>query len=356
MLGGLKKILRKLLLTLVWLLFIFALFEGAGYVYFKVLNIKAIGEYGYPNGLFVAHDELDYLYQPGFNGNFSGGDFHDVEININEHGFRDDPFTPKTTTPRLAVIGDSVVFGAGVKKEDRFTELLEKSYNGKLEVYNLGVSSYSFGHYLTLANINFVDLKPDYVLLGFTLNDIERKEDAWPAKRYGKLKVEGQSGKPAWLEYSQKVMGRTYAGRFTRELKTYIRSATLQQQEKEAYHTKWMTTVDGAWRDDKVRGRLFDEIKAFQQAMQTRQIPFSFLLFPELNTLLEPDKFSYPRRELINYLESLHIPYCDPYPVFSSYKGDVHELFLYDDSVHFTSLGHELISNAAADCLKLMGG
>ncbi len=55
----LKKISRKLSLVLVWLVFSFVLLEGAGFVYFDLLKMKAVGEFGYPDGLFVAHDELD---------------------------------------------------------------------------------------------------------------------------------------------------------------------------------------------------------------------------------------------------------------------------------------------------------
>ncbi len=191
-------VFRVLLLGVIWIAVLFVLLQGAGFVYFDVLNIRAVGEQGYPNGLFVAHNELDYLYTPGFQGHFIGGPYHDIAIKINAHGFRDHPFGPPGDRQRLVALGDSVVFGSGVAAGERFTSALEAGAAASegFEMLNLGVNSYSFAHYVALARMRFLDLEPDLVLVGFTLNDIAAKHESWPARRYGALKSATGSGKP----------------------------------------------------------------------------------------------------------------------------------------------------------------
>ncbi len=350
-----KTIARKVLLFNLWVVFIFVLLQAAGFLYFDVLNIKAIGGMGYPNGLFVSHDELDYLYTPNFQGKFLGGAYHDIRVDINEHGFRDDAYTEKPGNFRLLALGDSVVFGSGVRKEDRFTEHLENGRWAKehqLEVLNLGVNSYSFPHYLSLARLDFFGLQPDFILVGFTLNDIAVKEEAWPARRYGRLKSTSKSSKPNWLRYSQKVMDRTYSGRLLRELKSHWKARFTSDDNKEAYHTKWMRSVDRRWRNDEHKRRLYDEIVAFDTLMAKRNIPYAFLIFPEMNDLQSPGRFNYPRDQITSFLRDRQIPFCDAYPVFSEFAGDLGDLFLPHDSVHFTPRGHELVSGVVAECLS----
>jgi lysophospholipase L1-like esterase len=347
---------RKSLLAAVWLFFIFLLLQGAGYLYFDVLNSKQVGQYGYPNGLFSPHDELDYYYTPNFSGHFRGSAYQGIAIDINGQGFRDDPFTAKQDGYRIAALGDSVVFGAGVAKQDRFTERMESSEWGRkkrLEILNFGVNSYSFGHYLALARLNFFDLKPDLVLVGFTLNDILPMESAVPGLRYGKHKSEkyASRSKPDWLHAVQSFFGRTYAGRFVSELQARFELLSVAESDRKSYHTKWMRSIDKAWHQASERNRMFDEIRAFKKIMTTQGIPYRFILFPELNTLTYADEFSYPRAELRRFLDAEQIRYCDPYDAFAAYPGDVKDLFLAEDSVHFTPAGHKLVARQVEACL-----
>ena len=85
----LRKLGPRSLLLLLWLALVFVLLQVAGFVYFDVFRVPAIGEYGYPNGLFIPHEQLDYAYTPGFSGSFIGGPYHGIPLRINDHGFRD---------------------------------------------------------------------------------------------------------------------------------------------------------------------------------------------------------------------------------------------------------------------------
>src|SRR5258706_9667952 len=67
-----------------------------------------------------------------------------VRVSISAAGFRDREWTkekPKGTT-RIAVLGDSFVFGSGVDADARMTNLLEARLGGPTEVLNFGVPGY----------------------------------------------------------------------------------------------------------------------------------------------------------------------------------------------------------------------
>jgi len=341
-----RKTIRTTSLFLIWLVFILLLLQVAGYAYFRLMGVKAIGEYGYPLGLFAPHPELDYRYTPGFHGKFTGGSYFDIDISINELGFRDSPIAAKSSAKRIVVVGDSVVFGSGVHASDRFTDRLQESSWAKalpLQVLNMGVNSYTFAHYQSLAKLQFMNTQPDLVVVGFTLNDILPKDRAWPATKYSTVYT--------WDRHFRKRLDRTYAVRFVKELRTRITSA-LTSTDHTAYHTQWMQSVQTYWQQPANRKRLYAELDAFDRDMRGQGIGYLYLLFPERNDVNEPDRFSYARLTLVDYLNKHGYRLCDPYTVFRGERKHLNALYLPGDSVHFTPQGHQLLSDALSRCLR----
>lgn len=174
---------KRFLKVLLWLIYVVVLLQLAVWIYFKLPSTKPIGGYGYPRELFIARPGVGYGYKPDYKGFFSGGDFNDITIDINQDGFRDKEFSPKPPeTQRILFLGDSVVFGAGVQREERFTSLLEESVEiGKniksLEVLNLGVNAYAYRHYNAL-------LKSPL---------IKRLDSHWGLRKMTSMKPRGQS-------------------------------------------------------------------------------------------------------------------------------------------------------------------
>jgi len=351
---------RKTLLTVIWLSFIFLLLQASGFILFNFTTVRSVGSYGYPNGMFVWHPTLNYLYKPGFSGRFTGGAYQDISFVINGDGFRDDPFKPHSSGKRRIIfLGDSVVFGSGVWEEDRFTEQLqadEAMAGAGIEVLNLGVNSYNFGHYLELARLRFMGLGPDLAIVGFTLNDIQTMERVWPNKQVrppkghvGPKRKGKWYSKPLWLNRIQKSMGRTYAGRFVEYTGEVIRRRLMSREKLEDYQTKWMRSAVRYWHVKANRERLRSELLQFREVMFRQGVPFAFLLFPEKNDLLDPEEYSFPRESIIGLLDELHIDYCDAYDTFAS-RPDIDSLYLVNDSVHFTPAGHALIKDVLVAC------
>ncbi len=356
-----KKIfLRKALLTTIWLLFIFALLQTAGFILFTFTNVKSIGRYGYPVGLYVHHPTLDYLYKPGFEGYFVGAGYRDISFRINDTGFRDDSFSPRSSDQRRIIfLGDSVVFGSGVWEQDRFTEQLQDDpvvREAGIEILNLGVNSYQFGHYLEIARLRFMDLEPDLVIVGFTLNDIRNMEGVWSKKSVKSVKGQKEVllkkkwySKPFWLGRIQQSMGRTYAGKFVEYLEKSVKRARTSEEDMKNYHTKWMRSAVRYWSEDLNRERLRGELRKFEDEMSRQEVPFVFLIFPERNDLLHPGEYSLPRESIKKLLDELNMSYCDAYDVFAS-MTDIDSLYLTSDSVHFTPAGHSVIANVLLSC------
>jgi hypothetical protein len=344
--------MRKFTLLFLWLIFLFVLLELAGLAFFTFYDIKPISGYGYPEGIYAEHAELGYLYQPGFSGVFKGSAYQHIPIDINEHGFRDAPFAARSPgRPRVIVTGDSVVFGPGVRKQDRFTECLQDSgmgFPGSVEVLNLGVNSWTFEHYATLADLNYLELDPDFVLVGITLNDFARMENARPAKRIDRHKT--GFPKPVWFGRLQERLARTYAARFLNELDTRYTYARMNSDELEEYHTKWMRTIVSSWADAENVSYFTSQLRRFRDSMSKRETKYAFVLFPELNDVLDPQDFGQPRQTVRTILEDNDLQYCDPYDVFRA-AADPASLFLPHDDVHYTAAGHALLCSALSECI-----
>ena len=112
---------------------------------------------------------------PNGHANFIG-----VPVAINRDGLRGNEISiPRPPgTIRILAVGDSITFGYGIRLEDTYTKVLERSLNEsppvgmRYEVLNAGTLGGSLGDYLHFLNQKATTFDPDLVLLGLTLNDI----------------------------------------------------------------------------------------------------------------------------------------------------------------------------------------
>ena len=112
-------------------------------------------------------------YVPNLSTNFAG-----VPLTINSRGWRDGEFSLKKPqgVRRIMVIGDSVVFGYGVKLEDTFPKVIERGLNsrepGRYEVISMGGAGGNTYSQKRVIKENVAIYDPDLVILAFNLNDI----------------------------------------------------------------------------------------------------------------------------------------------------------------------------------------
>ena len=111
------------------------------------------------------------------------GTFVDAPVEINSAGFRDKEraLTKPPQTWRIAILGDSIAFGWGVKQDERFGDVLENLVNSQLsgttstrvECLNFAVPGYnSVMEEATLRDV-VLGYQPDLVIVHLVTNDDE---------------------------------------------------------------------------------------------------------------------------------------------------------------------------------------
>ena len=102
---------------------------------------------------------------------------YDVEFRINNYGFRGPDITLKKNSGviRILAIGDSFTIGWGCEEESTIPRLIENRLNDsgiEAEVINAGYGHYSTALQYVRLRDEYLDLKPDIVLLFFDFSDL----------------------------------------------------------------------------------------------------------------------------------------------------------------------------------------
>ena len=102
-----------------------------------------------------------------------------ADLATNALGFRDVNHGEKAEgVTRVAVLGDSFVFGSGVKQDEPITRRLAALLGPSFEVINLGVPGYGTDQALLTLRRWGPRLSPDVVLAGFFWNDVMENASA----------------------------------------------------------------------------------------------------------------------------------------------------------------------------------
>ena len=139
-----------------------------------------------------ADDSIVYELRPGVQGRFLG-----MPVVINSLGMRDRERAPAKgpETFRVVGLGDSLMFGWGVRQEETFLALLEKKLNArplskaKFEVWNLAVPGYNSVQEVATFAAKADSIRPDLVIVNWVGNDMDlpnflaERPDVYSARR-----------------------------------------------------------------------------------------------------------------------------------------------------------------------------
>ena len=128
------------------------------------------------SGLYRAHDEMGYTLWPGKDTTYRypRDAPYELRVKANADGFREDrELGERDGRPRVLVLGDSFVFGDGVREEDRLTEVLERLEPG-WRVDNAGMTGWGLD--LMIRALEHVGPRadPDVVVLAVYTDDFRR--------------------------------------------------------------------------------------------------------------------------------------------------------------------------------------
>lgn len=101
------------------------------------------------------------------------------EALTNSVGLRDQEYSIEkpVNTYRVAIVGDSVTFGLGVKQEEGYPEVLEKKLqlalpHKNVEVINFGIPAYNGQQKLAMIAERAVEYNPDIIVFGHLIDDM----------------------------------------------------------------------------------------------------------------------------------------------------------------------------------------
>ena len=116
----------------------------------------------------INYDAIGYTFQPNVSFNFIRGEHYQ----INDEGFRDKPFSILKKKKRVAIIGDSVIEGFGVEKQDRISDIVAKSFPN-MELFNFGMGGYSTFDAFHILKQKVSRYQPEILLIQVCHNDLE---------------------------------------------------------------------------------------------------------------------------------------------------------------------------------------
>lgn len=134
------------------------------------------------------------------------------EVRINEHGMRGRPVerNKPAGTFRIAVVGDSYIFGAGVEESATLPMQLEarlaaRAVGRPVEVLNFGVGGYNALQETELIRTRVLAFEPDLLIWVYYINDLEQQDHHPYVPQYCGVPVELEEHIDAWLRRQLKL-------------------------------------------------------------------------------------------------------------------------------------------------------
>ncbi len=274
------------------------------------------------------------------------GDFLErgIPVHVNAAGFRDATRGPKTRA-RVLSVGDSTIYGYGVRDGEVFTSLLEKRFDA--DFINGGVPGYS-----TFQSLNFLDMRglaldPDVLLVGslWSDNNFDTFQDADLLAAYADFQQSNTRRFRRVLSHSVLFQWADWTLR-------------VAPRGDEARKVGWMINkqgdIEGARRVD--INDYAANLEAFADRMQAHGGGVVYLLPPNREDLLPPGeapRWAIYRQVMRDVAARHHAPIVDGPAAFGAAGLGVDDLF--QDQMHPTAIGHAVLAEAVAKVLDASG-
>jgi len=264
-----------------------------------------------------------------------------LPVEVNEDGFRGDPLErPKAAaTVRIFALGASTTFGWGVRQPDSYHQVLERLLNDRarggrggvgatthFEIVNAGVIGYNLRQTAQYMRRIAHRYQPDGFLVAYTFND------AW--NRFGTLNAEQRAQVLTGVRRKNVLRASALfnwlVDVWTRRLQERAGGAAVGDGPALAQ------TGDGAASPAELAAyrATLDSMLAFARAARL-SLAFTVLA-------ARGQRRAWPRQAAMAQAAAAgHVPVIDILSVFGA--GDADSLYLPNDAVHPSRLGHEVI-------------
>lgn len=313
----------------------------------------------HPTTIYLRDAELGWKLAPGASDFWMG-----VPVRINAKGLRgpERPYEKPAGTRRVLFLGDSVTFGARVADDEalfsaQVEALLRERSSVVVECINAGVGGYSPWQEAILLREECKDYDPDVVVLMFVLNDVT---ELYELEQFGgagqgfQLDHTRRPGLHGWfmdsaIHHFARKLGARF--RFGPDVQESVRRTELLGLQHLVLEPK-RAGVLGAWQ------LTLNSVEEIAGWCRKRELPLLIALVPWLPQLERPGMMA-PNEHLRAWCETRSIPFLDLAPELAARARErgVEPGLLYvpDDAIHPSELGHELLGAALADELEARG-
>jgi len=273
-----------------------------------------------------------------------------VRVYTDSNGFRVPAgyVEPEDAPGMFVVVGDSVVFGVGVKEEQTFVGRLRREYPDTRWV-NAGISKAGLDDYLNLVR-HYVLEQPGVsrVYLVYALNDIfipmlmpsENQEDG------PRREVRAQR----FLQALDSVFGFHRALTARSHLYILLKSAL----QGDVSLKRWRSTQRLYTPEGPVLSAAFSRLREIAAVLREAGVPLTVIIAP-FEAQVRPDsppEFLRPQELLMEFFRAEGIDALDALPAFRQQAVPSSRLYLFADHAHFSALGHEVMFEAIREDLK----
>lgn len=326
-----------------------ALSAGLGEVGLRLLD-HPWARAGRLRGLHRPSPTLGWELIPGARGYDATG-YH---VAINAAGFRDREWAPAKPpgVRRVAVLGDSFMFGMGVEVEATLPRQLEARLGPGHEVMNFGVVGYNVYQCEVTLRDKALGFAPDQVVYAAFFNDT--MPPFTPDEARAQMSNPLTQSEPADPRESS-----LYLANFLKNAHGVLWSARHRHLDQ----ATWLRSVADrqaaltgtAWKDHLTSPAPCPPYEAsltrLRDLCRSAGIPFSVLLIPDISQLGDPAWQGF-NRWLARLCQDLAIPFTDATPALEA-AGDPTTLYLLPHDAHLSPRGHAIASGVLGS--KLLG-
>lgn len=273
-----------------------------------------------PRGYFDNQNILDH--------HFNSAGYRDIEHSISK----------PASTYRILGLGDSYLYGQGVKFDDICLtklgkNLQEKSLHKKIETINTGMCAYNTGHERDLLVNRGLVYDPDMVIVHFVLNDVE--ED---------LKIEGPK-----MEFYHDYLS-IYQKADTLSQYSYLWGWSRQQYLRSVVGRRYIEYIIKNYQKDSSKFQsCWKELLEIQKVCEKNNIKLLVVIFPFFYNLNSNYPFQIIHDQLKKSCVTANIPVLDLLPYFKAYRGP--ELWVHPVDQHPNEVAHDIAAKAMSKYL-----
>lgn len=253
-----------------------------------------------------------------------------VTYRTNSTGFRDEDFLEQRSpgTLRIALLGDSIAMGIGVKAEDLAARRLESLLTAKagcpVEVYNFALGGYDTSHEADLLESTVWNYRPDLVIIWYSMGDVQ----PLAAGRRSGVLMNSPWLAPAISERSK--LAEVLEDRLERMSYGRIHALNADNYNPEGQNWK-------EWRET---------LRRMARSAQNRHAPMMLFAHPETGYIGKNEQ-TRERRQVVEAAREFGMKAYDLLPAFAGYSAD--QLVVHPIDFHPNEIGHRLAAEYATD-------